>query len=238
MIEAVSAVDRPSMKFNAITFDLLTALVDSWTLWAKVAGGEELGRHWRSTSLRIVTSAGVYQPYDQMVRRAAVEVGLAPARADELIARWTEIKPWPETPAILRRLRQRRLAIVTNCSQRLAEIAAAATGGAFEVIMSAERAGYYKTDQRAYLAAAQALGLKPAEILFVAGSAHDVPGAAGAGMKVYWSNRQGLPVPGGAPMPLVEARDLSALPLMLLGSGRTRDQPQPLPGSGVRSEDV
>jgi 2-haloacid dehalogenase len=204
-----------SMKFNAIAFDLLTALVDSWTLWAKVAGSDELGRLWRTTSLRIVTSAGVYQPYEEMVRRAAVELGLAPARADDLIARWGEIKPWPETPEILRRLGLCRLAIVTNCSQRLAEIAAAATGGTFEVIMSAERAGYYKTDPRAYLAGAQALGLEPADILFVAGSAHDVPGAAGAGMKVYWSNRQGLPVPAGAPMPLVNAPDLSALPQVL-----------------------
>lgn len=203
------------MKFNAIAFDLLTALVDSWTLWANVAGSDDLGRLWRTTSLRIVTSAGVYQPYEEMVRRAAVELGLAPARADDLIARWGEIKPWPETPEILRRLGQRRLAIVTNCSQRLAEIAAAATGGTFELIMSAERAGYYKTDPRAYLAAAQALGLEPADILFVGGSAHDVPGAAGAGMKVYWSNRQGLPVPAGAPMPLVNSPDLSALPQFL-----------------------
>lgn len=203
------------MKFNAIAFDLLTALVDSWTLWAKVAGSDELGRLWRTTSLRIVTSTGVYQPYEEMVRRAAAELGLEPTRADELIARWGEIKPWPETPKILRRLRQRRLAIVTNCSQRLAEIAAAATGCTFEVIMSAERAGYYKTDPRAYLAGARALGLEPADILFVGGSAHDVPGAAGAGMKVYWSNRQGLPVPAGAPIPLVNAPDLKALPQFL-----------------------
>jgi hypothetical protein len=34
-------------------------------------------------------------------------------------------------------------------------------------------------------------------------------------MNVYWSNRQGLPVPAGAPMPLVEARDLNALPQLL-----------------------
>jgi 2-haloalkanoic acid dehalogenase type II len=115
----------------------------------------------------------------------------------------------------LRRLRRRRLAIVTNCSQRLAEMAAAGTGGDFDAIISAERAGYYKTDPRAYLAGAKALGLQPAEILFVAGSAHDVPGAAEAGMKVYWSNRQGLPVPPGAPMPLVNAPDLNALPELL-----------------------
>jgi 2-haloacid dehalogenase len=183
------------MKFKAIAFDLLTALVDSWSLWAKVAGAEELGRRWRIASLRMVTSTGVYQPYHEMVRRAALEVGLPPARADDLIARWAEIKPWPDR---------------TPPAQRLAEVAAAATGGTFEVIMSAERAGYYKTEPRAYLAGAKALSLESAEILFVAGSAHDVPGAARAGLKVYWSNRQGLPVPAGAPMPLVNAPDLNA----------------------------
>jgi hypothetical protein len=33
------------MKFKAIAFDLLTALVDSWTLWAKVAGSDERGEN-------------------------------------------------------------------------------------------------------------------------------------------------------------------------------------------------
>jgi 2-haloacid dehalogenase len=187
-------------------------LVDSWTLWIGVAGGEELGRRWRATSLRIVTSTGAYRPYEAIVQEAAAEVGLPRERADQLIARWGELKPWPEAPAILRRLRGRRLAVVTNCSQRLAEMAAAATGGDFEVIMSAERAGFYKTDPRSYLAALNALGLEPDATLFVGGSAHDVPGAAGVGMPVYWSNRQGLSVPAGAPAPLVNARDLNALP--------------------------
>lgn len=85
------------MRFKAIAFDLLTALVDSWTLWAKVAGDNELGRRWRTTSLRIVTS-GAYQTYEELVRRAAMEVGLC---ADDLIGRWAEIKPWPETPGDL-----------------------------------------------------------------------------------------------------------------------------------------
>lgn len=49
------------MKFKAIAFDLLTALIDSWSLWAKVAGDKELGRLWRTASLRIVTSTGSYQ---------------------------------------------------------------------------------------------------------------------------------------------------------------------------------
>ncbi len=209
--------DMDAPRFRAIAFDLLTALVDSWSLWIDVAGDEDLGRRWRSTSLQIVTSTGAYQPYELIVRRATAQVGLPPDRAVALLARWGELRPWPEAPDILRKLQGRRLAIVTNCSQNLAEMASTATGGRFEVIMSAERAGVYKTDPRAYLAAAKALGLEPDTLLFVAGSAHDVPGAGQAGMKVYWSNRQRLPVPRGASTLLVDAPDLNALPELLSG---------------------
>ncbi|MGO8919138.1 MAG: HAD-IA family hydrolase [Stellaceae bacterium] len=204
-------------RFQAIAFDLLTALVDSWSLWIDVAGDEDLGRRWRATSLRIVTSTGAYQPYELIVRRATAEVGLPPDRAVALLARWGELRPWPEATDVLRKLQGRRLAIVTNCSQPLAETAAAATGGQFEVIMSAQRAGIYKTDPGAYLAAAKALGLEPETILFVAGSAHDVPGAGQVGMTVYWSNRQRLPVPSEARTLLVDAPDLNGLPELLSG---------------------
>ena len=200
-------MDRPRAPFGAVAFDLLTALVDSWSLWALVARDRDLGHAWRRASLRLVTGAGDYTPYEAVVRVAAAEVGLPSDLADELLARWNELRPWPEVPDVLARLRGRRLAIVTNCSQRLAEIAAAATGGSFEVVMSAERAGAYKTDPRAYRAGLEALGLPAERVLFVAGSAHDVPGAHAVGMPVYWSNRARLPTPDG-PQPLVDAADL------------------------------
>lgn len=203
-------MDRPRAPFDAVAFDLLTALVDSWSLWALVARDQDLGHAWRRASLRLVTGAGDYRPYEAVVREAAAEVDLPSNRADELLARWDELRPWPEVPDVLARLRGRRLAIVTNCSQRLAEIAAAATGGRFEVVMSAERAGAYKTDPRAYRAGLEALGLLAERVLFVAGSAHDVPGARAVGMPVYWSNRTRLPARDGSPA-LVDAADLSHL---------------------------
>jgi 2-haloalkanoic acid dehalogenase type II len=201
-----------SLSFGAIAFDLLTALVDSWSLYTAVAGDEARGRAWRLASLRMVTTAGAYRSYENVLREAAQEVGLPAAKADELIDRWDEIRPWPEVPAVLGRLEPRRLAILTNCSQRLAEIAAAATGGRFELVLSAERAGFYKTDPRAYRALVAALGLPAERVLFVAGSAHDVRGAPAVGMPVFWQNRARLPVPAGGPAPLVDAMDLFPLP--------------------------
>ena len=199
---------------EAVAFDLLTALLDSWTLWAVVAGDAARGRAWRLASLRLVTSAGEYTPYEEIARRAAWEVGLAGERAEALLADWDTLRPWPEVAEVLGRLRGRRLAIVTNCSQRLAERGAAATGGSFEVVMSAERAGAYKPAPRPYRAALDALALPPSQVLFVAGSAHDVPGASGVGMPVYWSNRQRQP-PSPEANPLVDAPDLRALPGLL-----------------------
>jgi len=206
-----SGQPRPPLQVDAIAFDLLTALIDSWSLWVVVAGDDGLGRAWRRASLRLITAAGAYVPYEEMVYRAADEAGVPRAKADELLARWAELRPWPEVPDVLAHLRGRRLAIVTNTSQRLAEIAAAATGGTFEAVVSAERAGAYKTDPRAYQAGLAALSLPAERVLFVAGSTHDVPGASAVGIPVYWSNRSRLPLPDGPP-PLFDEPDLSALP--------------------------
>jgi FMN phosphatase YigB (HAD superfamily) len=66
--------------------------------------------------------------------------------------------------------------------------------------------------------ALERLGLDPAEVLFVAGSAHDVGGAARVGMDVYWANRGGAspPTDGTA---VREEPDFRALLEMLGVSG-------------------
>jgi 2-haloacid dehalogenase len=209
--------DNLAPRFRAILFDLLTALMDSWSLWVDVAGDEGLGRAWRRESLRRVTTAGTYRPYEGIVVEAAAAVGASSRQATELLERWVAgaLQPWPETPRVLSELAAAgwTTGVVTNCSQRLAEAAAAATGHTFDAIMSAERAGVYKTDPRAYGAGLAAVGnLTPREALFVAGSPHDIPGAGAVGMPVYWSNRFADPVPSGAPMPLRNESNLLALP--------------------------
>ncbi len=203
-------------RFRAVLCDLLTALVDSWSLWADVAGDVALGRHWRETSLRLITATGAYRPYDELVAEATRAVGLPEARAAALLARWAELAPYPDVPPALTAAAQAglKLGIVTNCSQALAELAAARVGVAWDAVVSAERAGCYKPDRRAYLAGCAALCLPPEACLFVAGSPHDVPGAVAAGMPVYWVNRRGLPAPPRAGA-LVVAPTLEGLPATL-----------------------
>jgi 2-haloalkanoic acid dehalogenase type II len=181
------------VRYFAIGFDLLTALLDTWTLWSAVAGDRSTGMRWHAASQAQLRSRA-YFPFDRIVRDSAAEVGLAPAKADELLQRWGEFAPWPDVPAVLSRLENTTRFIVTNCSRELGA-RAAKRAGTFDLVMTAEDAGAYKPDPRPYRAALAALGLEPKDVLFVAGSAHDVGGAARIGMNVYWANRGQVAAP-------------------------------------------
>jgi 2-haloalkanoic acid dehalogenase type II len=186
-------------KYDAVVFDLLTALLDSWTLWNDVAGSQEAGMRWRRKYLEITYGCGAYRPYPALVEEAAVAAGYPASFAAALIARWRELQPWPEVPAVLAELGRRvPLAVATNCSAALGRSAAERTGGTFNVITTAEEAGFYKPRPEPYRTVLAALGTAPARTLFVAGSASDVPGAQSVGMPVFWHNRIGLAAVGAA----------------------------------------
>jgi 2-haloalkanoic acid dehalogenase type II len=196
------------MRYAAIGFDLLTALLDSWSLFADVAGGRDLGMRWHAASQSLLRGKD-YRPFEDIVRDAASVVGIERTKADELLRRWGESAPWPDVPGVLPRLRSYTRFIVTNCSERLGALAAA-RAGKFDLVMTAERAGAYKPDPRPYRAALDVLDLHRKRVLFVAGSAHDVGGASRAGMDVYWANRGRVPAPTDAKA-LHEEEDLRGL---------------------------
>ena len=207
-------------RYDAVMFDLLTALLDSWTLWNSVAGGAGPGLRWRRRYLELTYGCGAYRPYETLVAEAAAETAMAPGAAAALAARWGELTPWPEAPALLAGLRQAglKLAVATNCSIPLGRQAAARVGVAFEAVVTSEEAGFYKPRAEVYRTTLAALGLPAERVLFVAGSASDVPGAAGVGMDVVWHNRAGL-APKDDTRPLLMADRLEPLlqPLCTMG---------------------
>src|SRR5258708_3730150 len=104
-------------RYDAVLFDLLTALIDSWSLWNSVAGDEASGRRWRAAYLRITYEAGAYRPYEDLVAEAAQAAGLDRALGGALAARYGELQPWPDVLPTLGRLAASglKLGIVTNC---------------------------------------------------------------------------------------------------------------------------
>ena len=217
-----SDADRPAPpRYQAVLFDLLTALLDSWTLWNNVAGDAEAGRAWRAAYLRITYRTGVYRPYETLVAEAAAAVGLPPALAAALGARYADLRPWPDVPDTLAALAASgcRLGVVTNCSEILGRVAADRTGARFDVLVTAERAGVYKPDPLAYRLALAELGVTAEQCLFVAGSAYDLVGTAAVGLPTYWHDRIGMAKPPGAPDPLAHHRTLGPLLRMMAVPG-------------------
>ena len=197
---------------RAVLFDLLSALIDSWSLWDDIAGSEERGRRWRFEYLRLTYGTGAYVPYLDLVAQSAAAVGLPREFAAEVEARWDELAPWPGAGAALRRLAgEMPIGVATNCSQVLGVRAAELIGAPFRSVVTAESAGFYKPDPRMYDAGVKALGVPAAEVLFVAGSPLDILGAAAAGLKVVWHNPAGLDGGGAEGLAVAVIDDLRKL---------------------------
>ncbi|KAG1251675.1 hypothetical protein G6F68_012157 [Rhizopus microsporus] len=95
----------PSGYPQAVLFDLLTALLDSWTVWNRAAGSEAQGRAWRADYLRRTYGCGAYQPYEQLVQEAAAAVGLPASAPQALEAHWVELPVWDGARELLQALR-------------------------------------------------------------------------------------------------------------------------------------
>lgn len=204
----------PSVYPQAVLFDLLTALLDSWTVWNRAAGSEAAGRTWRAEYLRRTYGCGAYQPYEQLVQEAAAAVGLPASAPAALEAHWDELPVWDGARELLSALRPHcRLGVVTNCSDRLGRRAASLLGVDWDVVVTSEAAGFYKPDPRPYELALSRLKVKPADAAFIAGSGYDLFGTHRVGLRTYWHNRVGLALPNGAPSPALESSALDeALP--------------------------
>jgi 2-haloalkanoic acid dehalogenase type II len=208
----VEALSPRSRYPKAVLFDLLTALLDSWTLWNRSAGSESAGRAWRAEYLRLTYGCGTYVEYETLVTRAAQHVGLPASAPQALEENWLELAPWSGTLAALQQLQPHcKLAVVTNCSNRLGRQAAAILPVQWDAVVTAEEAGTYKPDPRPYRLALDKLDVAPAEAAFVAGSSYDLFGTAAVGLRTYWHNRIGLPIVTGARKPEVESSTLDSL---------------------------
>lgn len=209
---------------KAILFDLLTGLLNSWSIWDTVIPTSERtvtdGQTWRKQYLHLAFSCGPYKPYEDLVRQAAVNVGLSQTCATALLDRYDEIgyNPWPEVPEVLARLKAKgyKLGVVTNISHELGlrtvrnveGVVRERTGVkefAFDAVVTAEEAGYYKPEQKPYWDGLRKLGVGAEEALFVAGSPSDIMGATRVGMRVVWNNHIGL-ARGDNALPLKEGK--------------------------------
>jgi phosphoglycolate phosphatase-like HAD superfamily hydrolase len=140
---------EPDWRPKAVLFDLLTALLDSWSLWSSTLitlqhpSPSSKALAWRTRYLELTFDCGAYIPYEAIVTQAAEDVGLPGYAGDVLREKWAELEPWSEVKDVLGRLREKgyRLGVVTNCSRELGSVAAERVGVGFNAVVTAEEAG-------------------------------------------------------------------------------------------------
>jgi putative hydrolase of the HAD superfamily len=101
---------------------------------------------------------------------------------------------------------------VVALSNGNADVHRVGIGQYFHASVSAKSMGVAKPDLRIFLAAAEAAGVAPQEVLHIGDDAHaDAVGALAAGMQVAWLNREGHDWTHGDTRPHLEVSDLNAL---------------------------
>lgn len=217
-------------------FDAYGTLFDVAAAARLASAGQEWAPHWPKvaadwrrkqleyTWLRAV--AGAHADFWQVTQDAldwALEAsglegaGLEGAglRATLLEVYW-ELPAFPEVPAMLEALARagHRLAILSNGSPAMLAAAVRHAGleGRFAAVLSVEAVGVFKPDARVYGLVGPALGVKPAEVVFVSSNGWDACAGAAYGFDAVWVNREAVPGDRLHGRPATVLRDLTALP--------------------------
>jgi 2-haloacid dehalogenase len=197
-------------QYDLVTFDVYSALFDIAgslvPILAKVTGLPEPKAKtafgtWRAKQLEraaISNSLGKGRTsFREATRQGLVylehkfNLTLSSEEREILVRAWDHLNPWPEANNVITALKQRgyRTAVLSNGDQAMLEAVVENAALSFDHIFSSERAGYYKPHPAVYTLPGQALGMKPDQVLHVAGGATDALGAAAAGLPCAWSNR-------------------------------------------------
>jgi 2-haloacid dehalogenase len=220
---------------QAMLFDVFGTLVDWYSPLERLAeqigaesgveiDGGRLAASWRSRYRpamdTIRSGERPWCNFDDLHRGTLTEVlseldiELAPADQERLVAEWHRLDPWADTAAGLARLRTRFIiGTLSNGHVRMLVDLTRHGGLGFDVILSAELAGTYKPDPSIYLTAARLLELPPEQVMLVACHEYDLAGAAAAGLRTGYVSRPAEWGPGSRPHAAASA-DVTATDLL------------------------
>ena len=111
-----------------------------------------------------------------------------------LVGEIEKLKPFPEVPEALAKLHTRyKLVVLSNGDPDMLETAKRYHKVPFDQVISVAEANSFKPHVATYTKAAEIVGLKPEQILFVANHAFDCIGAKSAGMRTAFIDRRSRP---------------------------------------------
>jgi 2-haloacid dehalogenase len=141
-----------------------------------------------------------HTPYREIGHRSVAHVmdragiGYTADEVRYLVSEIEKLKPFPEVPAALGRLRTKyKLVVLSNGDPDMLEAARQHHGIHFDRLISVAEANSFKPHVATYRKAAKIMGLEPAQILFIANHAFDCIGAKSAGMRTAFIDRRSRP---------------------------------------------
>ena len=203
----------PDDTIKALTFDVFGTVVDWHGSVAREVRALAKAKGLRLNAVEFTKAwrAG-YRPAMDKVRRgelpwAKIDV-LHRMILDELLARykigealsedekvhlnlvWHRLRAWPDASRGLRRLKKHYIvATLSNGNTALLVNMAKQADLAWDCVFSSETFRHFKPDPEMYLGAADALDLKPQQVMMVASHKHDLRAAAQSGLKTAFIKR-------------------------------------------------
>ncbi len=103
---------------------------------------------------------------------------------------WHRLKPWPDSPRGLKRLKSKFIiATLSNGNTGLLVNMAKHGGLPWDCVFSSDTFNHFKPDPEMYLGAADRLDLQPEQVMMVAAHKHDLRAAATHGLKTAFIKR-------------------------------------------------
>ena len=141
-----------------------------------------------------------HTPYREIGHRAVAQVmdraGISHTKDEVryLVGEIEKLKPFPEVPAALAKLHTKyKLVVLSNGDPDMLETAKQYHQIPFDRVISVAEANSFKPHVATYTKAAELLGLKMDQVLFVANHVFDCIGAKSAGMRTAFIDRRSRP---------------------------------------------
>lgn len=170
-----------------------------------------------------------HTPYREIGERSVayvMERAGVPYTMDEvrrLVAQIEKLRPFPEVPAALERLRTRyKLVVLSNGDPDMLEAAKEHHRIPFDAVISVAEANAFKPHVATYTTAARIIGANMDQVLFVANHAFDCIGAKSAGMRTAFIDRRRRPFGATPHQPDIVVRSMTELADVMVGDAAPR----------------
>jgi 2-haloacid dehalogenase len=145
-----------------------------------------------------------------VLERAGISYTMAEVR--HLVAQIETLRPFPEVPEALARLKTRyQIVVLSNGDPDMLEAAKRYHGIPFDAVISAAVANAFKPHVATYTRAAEIMGVRMNDVLFVANHSFDCIGAKSAGMYAAFIDRRRRPFGATPHQPDLVVADMTEL---------------------------